>query len=78
MDITLEALADAVRNADSLTEVRRLVGPSALEEAAARIRLDTMDSIWNKYGDFDAMPPERLRCYNQLAAKQTLFENMYC
>ena len=78
MDITLEALVEAIRDADSLSELKELIGPSDRQAEAVRQRLSAIDAIWDRHGSFNAMPPGTLQRYNQLMEEQRVFENKYC
>lgn len=77
--VSLTQLITAIRNADSLEELQRLVGPSDEEEAQAKQRLSQIDTIWNRCnGDLSALNVFTKDRYDQLMLQQTEFENKYC
>lgn len=82
MQLSLESLMDAVRSADSLDELKRLIGPSMEEKEAATKRLAQLDAISEKC-EWDSMTPSaeaqnaRER-YKSVERIQTEYENKYC
>ena len=80
---TAEQWKQAIREADSLNELKHLVGPSDDANEAARLRLELMDNIWlrckDKYGfnrrDWPSLDREN---YERLMIEQDEFEAQYC
>jgi len=80
---TAEHWKEAIRDADSLNELKRLVGPADDDNEAARLRLEAMHLIWlrckDKYGfDRSAWPWVDRENYERLQAEQDAFESDYC
>jgi hypothetical protein len=75
--MTLEKLLDAIRAADSLDELKRLIGPSENEKSEAEIRQGQIDAIWAKCGSFSAMDRGTQARYDRLMAEQNEFESRY-
>lgn len=80
--LTLESRIASIREASDLTELKRLVGPSAEERAAAEQRLRQLDALspaceWNSVCPSWAAREARER-WNRVMAEQGAFENAYC
>lgn len=72
-----------IRDADSLTELKKLAGPSDEANEDARLRLEAMDRLWlsckDKYGFNRRDWPDGAReMYERLQAEQDEFEAQYC
>lgn len=84
MKLSKEQLINKIRNASSLTELTRLVGPSDEENEKARKRLEKIDQLdkkceWENKTGFISNPARQAReCRAQIMAEQTKFENKYC
>lgn len=77
--ISLSQLITAIRNAESLAELQRLVGPSEEEEARAKQRMSQIDAMWDRCnGDLSTLAVFTKERYDQLMLEQTEFENKYC
>jgi hypothetical protein len=74
----IEELISAIRNADGLDELQRMVGPTEIKNAMARRRLGMIEAIWEKAGSFENMELHQRDRYDSLMADQTEFENKYC
>jgi len=80
---TAEHWKEAIRDADSLSELKHLAGPSNDANEAARVRIEMMDKIWlackDKYGfnrrDWPSLDREN---YERLMIEQDAFESDYC
>lgn len=81
--MTYDELADAIRNAEDLRELKRLVGPSAEEQQICRDRLARLDALAPlcKFEKFDgqctAEEREARERYMKIQREQSLFENAY-
>lgn len=79
MELTAENLVRAIQEAESLSELKKLVGPPWREEQDACYRVKTIDHIYERYGnnrgDWPAYIRERM---DALEAKQNAFEAEYC
>jgi hypothetical protein len=78
-----DALVNAIRNAESLGELKRLIGPSQEEEQRSIERLAQIEAKWQAnvkaHGeDPSKWPSQAWDGYNRLMAEQTEFENQYC
>lgn len=76
--MTIDYLINAIRNADSLSDLKRFVGCTEEEKRASERRVKAIDKIWDKHGSFENMPMLDQDHYNRLNREQTEFENMYC
>ena len=79
--MTAQELMDAIRGAQSLGELRRLVGPSDAEHEAARSRLALLDSIdarceWGSAAPSYAAQEARER-HAKIARVQGEYESRY-
>lgn len=83
-ELTLESLIAAVRNAEYLDDVKRLIGPSDDEKRMSERRIKNMDSLFeraNKEGwgsDPARWPYPQNETYAAISAEQAHFENLYC
>lgn len=75
MEFTVETLLAAIRGADSLEELQRMVGPSEDESRKNVERLAKIDSFFEQYGAYDDNWPEQAK---ELLAEQGRFESAYC
>ncbi len=80
---TAEHWKEAIRDADSLSELKHLVGPTDDANEAARVRIEMMDMIWlackDKYGfNRRDWPDAHREKYERLQAEQDEFEAQYC
>lgn len=84
MEFSKEQLINKIRNANSLTELTRLVGPTQEENERARQRLEKIDRLdkkceWgNKTGTISSAARQAREKRAQIMAEQTKFENKYC
>ncbi|MYM61605.1 hypothetical protein GTG28_20605 [Vibrio sp. OCN044] len=77
-EFTVEQLISAIRNADDLSDLKRMVGASEKEWGESSKRLAEIDRIGKKYGyDTDAMPWPDAERYKSLTAEQDAFESQY-
>lgn len=77
--ITLSLLITAIRNAESLAELQRMVGPCDYEQEKAERRMSQIDNIWNSCnGDLSSLSAFTKLRYDQLLIEQNEFENKYC
>ncbi|MBK4302992.1 hypothetical protein JZM28_17610 [Enterobacter hormaechei] len=78
MEFTVEQLMNAIRSADSLEELKRLVGASDEEEAEFTRMLREQESIGDKYNwNVDSMPPHIRDKFVLLGSQINLFEANY-
>ncbi len=83
-EFTAPYLIDAIREADSLEELQRMVGASDSEHDKAQKRLDEIDRIWERSQKDNWPANEELwpypfgERYKRLIDEQTEFENKYC
>ena len=75
MEHTVDSLLAAIRGADSLEELQRMVGPSEDESRKNVERLAKIDSFFVQYGAYDENWPEHAK---DLLAEQGRFESAYC
>ena len=80
---TAEHWKEAIRDDDSLSELKHLAGPSNDANEAARVRIERMDMIWlackDKYGfNRRDWPDAHRENYERLQAEQDAFEADYC
>lgn len=82
MELEKNQLIDAIRAAESLQELKRLVGPSANEMQNAKNRIARLDDIstacqWeNVYPGAKALQAREQ--YQRIAQEQGKFEALYC
>jgi len=77
--ITVSLLITAIRNAESLAELQRMVGPCDQEQEKAERRMSQIDNTWNSCnGDLDSLSAFTKLRYDQLMIEQNEFENKYC
>lgn len=79
--MTAQELIDAIRGAQILDELRRMVGPSQAEQEAARARLVLLERIdarceWGSAAPSFAAMEARERCA-RIAAVQGEYESRY-
>jgi len=65
------ALTNVIREATSLEDLWKLVGPSDEEKEESNRRLEKMDEIWERHHDTEN------DLYKQLAREQAIFESKY-
>jgi hypothetical protein len=80
--LTRETLIDTIRSATELPELKRLVGPSDAERAAAEQRLRTLDAL-SPACEWDSVcPGQEARAarerWGRIAAEQGAYEHAYC
>ena len=79
--LTLESVVEAIRNAQSLDELYRFIGPSKQEQEAADSRLVYMESIADMCNFCSSTPNSEESRYrdrwNSTMAVQTEFENRF-
>ena len=81
--MTYDELADAIRNATDLSELKRLVGPSAEEKQASRDRLARLDALAPscEFEKFDCQCTAEERAarerYKNVEHEQAQFESTY-
>ena len=75
MAFTVDQLLDAIRGADSLEDLKRMVGPSDQESQKSMERLAKLDAYFEKYGDYGDDWPEHAK---RLMEEQNQFENDFC
>ncbi|WP_148612338.1 hypothetical protein [Aeromonas sobria] len=75
MEHTVDSLLAAIRGADSLEELQRMVGPGEEESRKNVERLAKIDGFFEKYGAQDENWPEHAK---DLLAEQGRFESAYC
>lgn len=85
MNMTSEQLIKAIRKADNLEDLKRMVGPDQNEQAASDQRIQRMDKLWYKHNsDPQTLLPVKhwpsvdQEEYIHLRLQQTEFENLYC
>ncbi|MET4696921.1 hypothetical protein [Endozoicomonas lisbonensis] len=82
--MTANYLIEAIREAESLEELQRMVGPSENDETLNRQRLAKIDQLWEKSqkenwpSSIDLWPYPYGERYKQLNAEQAEFESRYC
>ena len=82
--MTKDDLILAIRNAESLDELKRLVGPTDEENQVAKIRIEKIKSLWDKaeameWGhDPKSWPYPYCDIFIVFDTKQSAFENLYC
>ena len=78
MTLTAEQLIEAIRQADSLTPLKRLVGPSEQVRVTYEQRLERIEALYEQYGlELLDWPADMLEEYNQLVDEQDKFERQY-
>lgn len=79
---TVDQLVNAIRNAESLADLQRLVGPSEEESEAARKRLAQMESLTDACKWSETCPDNQAHAarerYKRIECEQRSFENQYC
>ncbi|PHV10896.1 hypothetical protein [Chitinimonas sp. BJB300] len=76
---TVDQLLTAIRKAESLDELKYMVGPSDENEALSGQRLARIDRLFNSYGsDMSTWPWHARDTYERLNNEQRDFENTYC
>lgn len=80
---TSEGLANAIRCATGLLDLKHLVGPTPEDNELAARRLDKIDAIWNRnekaYGcETGLWPFHEKDTYDRLMAEQGEYERTYC
>ena len=82
-NFTVEELVTAIQEADSLDELKRMVGASEEETRSAECRIQSLDALLlqarkNGWGTDVRLWPEFERDkFNRLNKKQIAFENRY-
>lgn len=75
---TVESLTQAIRDATSLAELKRMVGPSDEENERARQRVEHIEQMHKDYGPpSHTWPSYALYRHEQLQKQQDEFEAMY-
>jgi hypothetical protein len=78
MSFTVEQLVAAIHEARSLTELKKMVGPSPTEQAQATARLAEIDRMYDQHGNnWDFWPWSARERYDRLMAEQNEFESRY-
>lgn len=83
-EFTAEQLIDAIREADTLEELQRMVGATEYQERLNRQRLAKIDELWERSqkenwpANIDLWPYPFGERYKQLNQDQAEFENKYC
>lgn len=78
-EFTVDQLVRAIRSADTLKELKVMVGPTPEQNEAARSRMEEMDRIWENHGsDMGAWPWSALRRHERLVEEQDEFEAEFC
>lgn len=78
-DFTAEQLINAIHSADSLEELKRMVGAPQKEIDASAKRIEELDRLFEKYeGDINAMPSHVYARYEKIMNEQDSFESNYC
>ncbi|EGH9360803.1 hypothetical protein IFG57_003965 [Salmonella enterica] len=78
MEFTVEQLLKAIRSADNLDELKRLVGASEDEEAEFSRMLREHETIGDKYNwNVDLMPPHIRDKFERLNTDINTFESCY-
>ncbi|OEE38323.1 hypothetical protein A1QO_02790 [Vibrio genomosp. F10 str. ZF-129] len=76
---TAEELISAIRSADSLAELKRMVGTTNDLVKQSSDRIAEIDRINDQHGyDIDTMPWQVSERYKTLQAEQDAFESVYC
>ncbi|WON78053.1 hypothetical protein [Serratia sp. UGAL515B_01] len=75
MEYTVEQLLSAIRGAESLEELQRMIGPSEEDSQANVARLAKLDRFFEQYGAYSESWPEHAK---SLLAEQNRFESAYC
>jgi len=81
MDKDFDKLADQIRKAKTIADLgdlKRLVGPSDAEKSKHKKNLDEIESIWEKFCDFEKMPKVTCDRYHKIQKIADNFENQYC
>ncbi len=81
-DLTKEDLVLAIRSAESLSELTRLIGPTEEENEQSRMRLERIDEL-DKRCDWENCSPgidaiEARAKRRAVMDQQAEFENKYC
>ena len=74
MTFTNEQLLDAIRGADNLEKLQRMVGPSEEESQRNTLRNRTLDSYYEQFGDDHNEWPDYAK---SLLIEQGQFERQY-
>lgn len=76
---SVAVLVQAIRSANTLEELKRLVGPDSDDVQIAKKRVDAIEAIWASNGNnMQAWPPFVRERYDRLTAEQTAYENNHC
>ncbi len=84
MSLSTEQLLLAIRKADSIEQLKRLIGPSEADKVEASIRLNHLDNLWakaeqNGWGyEPKNWPYPFNESYQRIHQEQTDYENQYC
>ena len=81
-NLTAEQLVNVIRNADDLSELKRLVGADDNAKGQASMRIAEIDRLWDRYyanaASESEVPAHIREKYDQLNAEQSAFEAEYC
>ena len=75
MEFTVEQLIRAIRNASSLEDLKKLVGPGEDAQQANAARLATLDRYYEQYGAYGEHWPEHAK---KLWDEQEMYEQEHC
>lgn len=81
-NFTVERLINAIRSADDLAELKRMVGADDSEQNLAASRITEIDKLWDRYfanaKSESEIPAHIKEKYERLNAEQAAFEAEYC
>jgi hypothetical protein len=76
--LKLQELVSVIRNAETLEEVKRFVGPSEEEKEASRRRINRINILRKTHGlAFSSWPMDAINEFTALDSEQVMFEQMY-
>jgi hypothetical protein len=81
-NFTVEQLINAIRSADDLGELKRMVGADNNASELSSKRITEIDRLWDRYyanaANESDIPIHIKEKYEQLNAEQSAFEAEYC
>lgn len=81
-NFTVESLINAIRSADDLSELKRMVGADETMQNLAASRIAEIDKLWDRYyanAESESDIPAHIKDkYERLNAEQSAFEAQYC
>ena len=81
-NLTVESLINAIRSADDLSELKRMVGADATMQNLASSRIAEIDKLWDRYyanaASESDIPAHIKDKYERLNAEQSAIESQHC